>query len=188
MEAACRRDTSARPAWRCPHSAWAACPWRGMYGSKEGDGITAGAGRALELGCTFFDTADAYGPFTNERLVGKALAGRRDQVVIGTKFGNIRRDGRIISRGQRRSGLRAAGLRRIAGPARCPTTSTCTTCSGGPQGSIEETVVCVAGCSGPADSAGHTRGQCSRYSSRGIRGRLAPPTIRHTNTPSSYLI
>jgi len=48
--------------------------------------------RALELGCTFFDTADAYGPFTNERLVGKALAGRREQVVIGTKFGNIRRD------------------------------------------------------------------------------------------------
>ncbi|WP_126553992.1 aldo/keto reductase [Dictyobacter kobayashii] len=43
--------------------------------------------RALELGITFFDTAEAYGPFTNERLVGRALKGRREQVVIATKFG-----------------------------------------------------------------------------------------------------
>jgi len=47
--------------------------------------------RALELGCTFLDTADMYGPFTNERLVGKAVEGRRDEVVIATKFGNERR-------------------------------------------------------------------------------------------------
>ena len=46
--------------------------------------------RALELGITFFDTADMYGPFTNEKLVGRALAGRRDGVVIATKFGNVR--------------------------------------------------------------------------------------------------
>jgi aryl-alcohol dehydrogenase-like predicted oxidoreductase len=39
---------------------------------------------------TFLDTADAYGPFTNERLVGKAIAGRRDEVVLATKFGNVR--------------------------------------------------------------------------------------------------
>ncbi len=43
--------------------------------------------RALELGVTFFDTAEVYGPFTNERLVGRAIAGRRDQVEIATKFG-----------------------------------------------------------------------------------------------------
>jgi len=43
--------------------------------------------RALELGVTFFDTAERYGPFTNEELVGRALAGRRDDVVIATKFG-----------------------------------------------------------------------------------------------------
>ena len=67
-------------------------PMAGMYGSKEETESLRVLARALELGCTFFDTADAYGPFTNERLVGKALAGRRDQVVIGTKFGNIRRD------------------------------------------------------------------------------------------------
>ncbi len=46
--------------------------------------------RALELGITFLDTADMYGPFTNERLVGRAIRGKRDQVVIATKFGNVR--------------------------------------------------------------------------------------------------
>src|SRR3954454_17405094 len=47
--------------------------------------------RALDLGATFLDTADMYGPFTNEMLVGKAIAGRRDDVVLATKFGNERR-------------------------------------------------------------------------------------------------
>ncbi|MEJ2237019.1 MAG: aldo/keto reductase [Gemmatimonadales bacterium] len=46
--------------------------------------------RALELGMNFFDTADMYGPFRNEELVGRALADRRDRVVIATKFGNMR--------------------------------------------------------------------------------------------------
>jgi aryl-alcohol dehydrogenase-like predicted oxidoreductase len=45
--------------------------------------------RALELGVTFFDTAEMYGPYTNEVLVGRALAGRRDEVVIATKFGTL---------------------------------------------------------------------------------------------------
>src|ERR1700712_1809746 len=45
--------------------------------------------RALELGITFFDTAEIYGPYTNEELVGKALAGRRDEAVIATKFGFV---------------------------------------------------------------------------------------------------
>jgi aryl-alcohol dehydrogenase-like predicted oxidoreductase len=47
--------------------------------------------RAIDLGCTFLDTADMYGPFTNEQLVGKAISGRRDEVVLATKFGNERR-------------------------------------------------------------------------------------------------
>jgi aryl-alcohol dehydrogenase-like predicted oxidoreductase len=46
--------------------------------------------RALDLGVNFLDTADMYGPFKNEELVGKALAGRRDKVVLATKFGNVR--------------------------------------------------------------------------------------------------
>ncbi|WP_280505756.1 aldo/keto reductase, partial [Nocardia farcinica] len=46
--------------------------------------------RALDLGVSFFDTADMYGPFTNEQLVGRALAGRREQVQLATKFGNVR--------------------------------------------------------------------------------------------------
>src|SRR5262245_66626149 len=43
--------------------------------------------RAIELGVTFFDTAEAYGPYTNEALLARALGGKRDQVVIATKFG-----------------------------------------------------------------------------------------------------
>jgi len=50
--------------------------------------------RALDLGVTFIDTAEIYGPFTNEELVGRALKGRRDQVVIGTKFGFMSNTGR----------------------------------------------------------------------------------------------
>jgi aryl-alcohol dehydrogenase-like predicted oxidoreductase len=46
--------------------------------------------RALELGVTFLDTADMYGPFVNEELVGRAVAGRRDEVQLATKFGNVR--------------------------------------------------------------------------------------------------
>jgi aryl-alcohol dehydrogenase-like predicted oxidoreductase len=47
--------------------------------------------RALDLGITLLDSADMYGPFTNERLVGRAIAGRRDEVVVATKFGNEHR-------------------------------------------------------------------------------------------------
>jgi aryl-alcohol dehydrogenase-like predicted oxidoreductase len=47
--------------------------------------------QALDLGVTFLDTADMYGPFTNERLVGRAIAGHRDEVVVATKFGNEHR-------------------------------------------------------------------------------------------------
>ncbi|WP_193608934.1 aldo/keto reductase [Nocardioides lijunqiniae] len=61
-----------------------------FYGTgQEADGI-ATIHRALDLGVTFLDTADMYGPFTNERLVGKAIAGRRDEVQLATKFGNVR--------------------------------------------------------------------------------------------------
>jgi aryl-alcohol dehydrogenase-like predicted oxidoreductase len=57
------------------------------YGTPDHDEATATIHRALELGVTFFDTADMYGFGHNEELVGKALAGRRDDVVIATKFG-----------------------------------------------------------------------------------------------------
>ncbi|HES58004.1 MAG TPA: aldo/keto reductase [Firmicutes bacterium] len=61
-----------------------------FYGvSDEQDGIDT-IHRALDLGVDFFDTADAYGPHTNEKLVGRALSGRRDQVVLCTKFGIVR--------------------------------------------------------------------------------------------------
>ncbi|MGE5690096.1 MAG: aldo/keto reductase [Pseudomonadota bacterium] len=63
-----------------------------FYGTRDEAEALATIARALELGVTLLDTADAYGPFTNERLVGKAVRDRRDDVVIATKFGNERRE------------------------------------------------------------------------------------------------
>jgi len=61
-----------------------------FYGPGDDAESIATIHRALELGVTLFDTADMYGPYTNEQLVGKALAGRRDEAVIATKFGIVR--------------------------------------------------------------------------------------------------
>jgi aryl-alcohol dehydrogenase-like predicted oxidoreductase len=61
-----------------------------FYGETNEDEGLATIRRALDLGVTFLDTADMYGPFTNEQLVGRAIAGRRDEVQLATKFGNVR--------------------------------------------------------------------------------------------------
>src|SRR3954464_9690969 len=62
-----------------------------FYGTADEAEAVEVIHRALDLGCTFLDTADMYGPFTNEQLVGSAIAGRREEVVLATKFGNERR-------------------------------------------------------------------------------------------------
>ena len=61
-----------------------------FYGATDEAESMATIHRALELGCTFLDTADMYGPYTNEELVGRAVAGRRSEVVIATKCGIVR--------------------------------------------------------------------------------------------------
>ncbi len=80
-----------------------------FYGAGDDAESIAVIHRALDLGCTFLDTADIYGPFTNERLVGQAIAGRRDEVTLATKFGNERReDGSWVGINGRPDYVRAA--------------------------------------------------------------------------------
>ena len=73
--------------------------------------------RAIEMGVTFFDTAEAYGPFANEELLGRALEGRRDQIVLATKFGFKLENGKNVGLDSRPSHVREAvegSLRRLA--------------------------------------------------------------------------
>ena len=62
-----------------------------FYGTADDARSVDTIHRAIDLGVTFLDTADIYGPFTNEELVGRAIRGRRDRVTLATKFGNVRK-------------------------------------------------------------------------------------------------
>ena len=80
-----------------------------FYGAHDDQTSIDVIRRALDEGCNFLDTADMYGPFTNEELVGRAIAGRRDEVVVATKFGNERRpDGTRVGVNGRPEYVRAA--------------------------------------------------------------------------------
>lgn len=87
------------------------------YGVPDDAESIATIHRALELGITLFDTAEAYGPFRNEELLGRALKGRRDQIVIATKFGWRFEDGKAAgtdSRPEHVKEVAEASLRRLA--------------------------------------------------------------------------
>ncbi len=90
------------------------------YGQPDDTESIATIHRAIEIGCTLFDTAESYGPFVNEELVGRALKGRRDGVTIATKFGFVINEGRSVgadsgadSRREHIRGVVEASLKRL---------------------------------------------------------------------------
>jgi len=86
------------------------------YGPADERESIATVHRAIELGCTFLDTAEVYGPFKNEELLGRALKGRRDQVTLATKFGFKIEGGKQVGRDSRPEHIREvveASLKRL---------------------------------------------------------------------------
>lgn len=81
---------------------------KGMYGQADRKESFATIDRAIELGVTFFDTAEVYGPHKNEELLGEAIKGRRDRLVIATKFGFDIQDGETKGTNSRPDNVRAA--------------------------------------------------------------------------------
>ncbi len=121
QERATRSRRSASAAWACPSST----------GRQTTSRSIATIHRALDLGVNFLDTADIYGPFTNERLVGRAIRDRRDEVVARHEVRQRAQRGRRVPRHQRPARVRARrpATRRCSGSASTRSTSTTSTAS-----------------------------------------------------------
>ena len=101
-----------------------------FYGTPDEQGGIDTIHRALDLGVTFLDTADMYGPFTNEQLVGRAINGRRDEVQLATKFGNMRgENGERLGINGSPDYVRRPATPRCSGSASTTSTSTTSTAS-----------------------------------------------------------
>lgn len=88
----------------------------GPYGAADPTESITTIQHAIALGVTLFDTAGMYGPYSNEELLGRALRGRRDEVLVATKFGWRIEDGKIVGLDSRPEHIRAvveASLRRL---------------------------------------------------------------------------
>ena len=88
--------------------------WAYTASQQSGEGSLRTVHAALDAGCTLLDTADMYGPFTNELLLGRVLKERRGDAFVSTKCGLLVGEQHIVANG--RPALRAAGLRRVAAP------------------------------------------------------------------------